>query len=119
MKTNNFQTPDLLEGRVVGTQTGMVTTKTGGSRDILAVTTENIRTTHQNNTIADIESPSTSTDSRMIGGSTGGLVRADTIRKTTDTTQITVSTDTENKNREVENNTIPGIMKVIRGIIKF
>ena len=109
---------DTVEGTLCIT-TGMVTTKTGRSQDILVITENNITTTHQSNNITDIESPSTSTDSRMIGGSTGGLVRADTIRNTTDTTQITVSTDTENKNREVENNTIQGVMKVIRGIIKF
>ena len=110
----------MLEDTVEGTlcmTTGMVTTKAGGNQDILAVITENITTTHQSNNITDIESPSTSTDSLMIGGSTGGLDRADTVRNSTEITRITVSIDTENKNSGVENNTLPGIIRTIRGTI--
>ena len=78
---------DTVEGTLCMT-TGMVTTQTGGNQDILAVITENIATTHQSNNITDIESPSTSTDSRMIEGSTGGLDRADIVRNSTEITRI-------------------------------
>ena len=73
-----------------------------------------ITTTQQCNIIADTGSPSTSTDSRMIGSSTGVLDSADTTRNSTETNQNIVRTDIENKNRGVENHSTPEIM---RGII--
>ena len=122
--TTNLQTPGILEDTVEGTlgvMTGLVTTKKGGDQDILAVIiTEHlttITTTHQSNNIVDTGSPSTSTDSLMIGGSTGVLDRADTTRNSADTTRITVSTGTENKNRWEENTTIPEIIRIMKGII--
>ena len=115
------QIPGILEYGQEGTlcmMTGMVTTKIGEDQDILAVITEHITTTHQSNIIADTVGPSTSTDSLMIGGSTGVLDRADTTRTSTDTVQVTVRTDTENKNRWVENNTTQGTIRTIRGIVR-
>ena len=63
----NIQTPSILEATMM---TGMVTTKTGGDQDILAVLTDvltTITTTHRSNIITDTVSPSTSTDS-LTGG---------------------------------------------------
>ena len=121
MITTKLSTQDTIENTpedIETTMTGKVTDiKTGGDMDILAIITGVITTTHMSNNIADTGSPSTSTDSLMIGGSTGDLDRADTTRNSTDTIQSTVRTDIENKNRWGENNTIPEIIKTIRGMI--
>ena len=115
--TANLPTPEDIVEVTMCMMSGMVTTQTGGDQDILAVIKEHITTittTQQCKIIADTVSPSTSTDSRMTGSSTGGLDRADTTRNSTDTNQNTVRTDIENKNRGVENHSTPEIM---RGII--
>ena len=120
-----MENPHILEATMKGglcMMTGMVTTKTGGDQDILAVIKDvltTITTTHKSNIITDTVSPSTSTDSLMIGDSTGVPDRADTTRNSTEATRSTVSTDTENKNRWVENNTTPGTIRTTRGTKSF
>ena len=94
MITAKLSTQDTLEntlGDTKTTMTGKVTDiKAGGDMNILAIITEaitTIATTHMSNNIADTGSPSTSTDSLMIGGSTGGRHHQEQYRHNTDYSQ--------------------------------
>ena len=117
--TIELPTKDTVENTLEETKAMMTEKvkdiKTGGDQDKMAVIIEVITTTHRSSNIADTGSPSTSTstDSLMIGGSTGVLDRADTTRNRTDTIQSTVRTVTENKNK-----TIPGTIRTMKGIIR-
>ena len=91
MITTKLSTQDTIENTledIETTMTGKVTDiKTGGDMDILAIITGVITTTHMSNNIADTGSPSTSTDSLMIGGSTGGRHHQEQYRHNTDYSQ--------------------------------
>ena len=114
------ETIDLMVGRI-GEATKEITETLAGTIDI-RIATEIIITiaaTHQdrieNHSITDTESPST--ECLIIGVTMGATHRNSTG------TQITVSTDTENKNRCTEHPTIIGAISTglcritIRGII--